>query len=149
IGMGIDLRVVWANIGPLTLAVVGVVVLKALVTMFALRFMGKERATALEAGILMASPSETTLIVLTTAAEAALIDRETAQFWQIVTAIGLTITPLLAKLGEAWGRRVAQRTQDVGQSSIVEEPEGERVVVMGFGRVGRLIAEMLTVHKAA
>ena len=149
IGMGIDLRVVWAQIGPLTLAVISVVVLKALVTMFALRAMGKERATALEAGILMASPSETTLIVLTTAAEASLINRETAQFWQIVTAIGLTITPLLAKLGESWGQRVARGTADVGQNTFVEEPEGERVVVMGFGRVGRLIAEMLTVHKAA
>lgn len=149
IGMGIDLRVVWAQIGPLALAVVGVVVLKALVTMFALRAMGKERATALEAGILMASPSETTLIVLTTAAEATLIDRETAQFWQIVTAIGLTITPLLAKLGETWGRRVASDSADSGQAMTVEEPEGERVVVMGFGRVGRLIAEMLTVHRAA
>lgn len=149
IGMGIDLRVVWAQIGPLALAVVGVVVLKALVTMFALRAMGKERATALEAGILMASPSETTLIVLTTAAEATLIDCETAQFWQIVTAIGLTITPLLAKLGETWGRRVASDSADSGQAMTVEEPEGERVVVMGFGRVGRLIAEMLTVHRAA
>ncbi|MFN4221459.1 MAG: cation:proton antiporter, partial [Novosphingobium meiothermophilum] len=95
IGMGIDLRVVWSMLLPLTVAVVGVVLLKAMVTTLALRAMGKERATALETGILMASPSETTLIVLATAAEASLIDRETAQFWQIVTAVGLTITPLL------------------------------------------------------
>ncbi|NLR71842.1 sodium:proton exchanger [Novosphingobium sp. ERN07] len=149
IGMGIDLRVVWSMIGPLTLAVVGVVVLKALVTMFALRAMGKERATALEAGILMASPSETTLIVLTTAAEASLIDRETAQFWQIVTAIGLTITPLLAMLGQRWGKVVARGAADAGQAEDVPEPQGERIVVMGFGRVGRLVGEMLTVHGAA
>lgn len=148
IGMGIDLRVVWSMIGPLTLAVVGVVVLKALVTMFALRAMGKERATALEAGILMASPSETTLIVLTTAAEASLIDRETAQFWQIVTAIGLTITPLLAMLGQRWGKLVARGSADAGQTEDVAEPEGERIVVMGFGRVGRLVGEMLSVHGA-
>lgn len=148
VGMGIDLRVVWAEIVPLTAAVLGVVVLKALVTGFALRAMGKARATALETGILMASPSETTLIVLTAAAEAALIDRETAQFWQIVTAIGLTITPLLALLGKAWGRRVADGAAEGGQTIPVAEPEGERVVVMGFGRVGRLIAEMLTVHGA-
>ncbi len=147
VGMGIDLRVVWTQIVPLTFAVVGVVILKALVTGFALRAMGKARATALETGILMASPSETTLIVLTAAAEAALIDRETAQFWQIVTAIGLTITPLLALLGNAWGRRVANRSDELGQVPI-EEPEGERVVVMGFGRVGRLIAEMLSIHGA-
>lgn len=148
IGMGIDLRVVWANIGELALAVAGVVVLKALVTMVALRVMGKGRATALETGILMASPSETTLIVLTTAAEAALIDRETAQFWQIVTAIGLTITPMLAALGQRWGRQVDKGNADAGQSLTIDVPEGERVVVMGFGRVGRLIADMLTVHGA-
>ncbi|HQS70253.1 MAG TPA: NAD-binding protein, partial [Novosphingobium sp.] len=29
------------------------------------------------------------------------------------------------------------------------EPEGERVVVMGFGRVGHLIADMLSVHGAS
>lgn len=148
IGMGIDLRVVWAEIVPLTIAVLGVVVLKALVTGFALRAMGKARATALQTGILMASPSETTLIVLTAAAEAALIDRETAQFWQIVTAIGLTITPMLAKLGETWAGRLDKGTADAGQSMPVAEPDGERVVVMGFGRVGRLISDMLTVHGA-
>ncbi|WP_109799452.1 MULTISPECIES: cation:proton antiporter [Novosphingobium] len=148
IGMGIDLRVVWSMLLPLTVAVVGVVLLKAMVTTLALRAMGKERATALETGILMASPSETTLIVLATAAEASLIDRETAQFWQIVTAVGLTITPLLAMLGKRSGRLVAKETPDSGQSESVAEPEGERVVVMGFGRVGRLIGELLTVHGA-
>jgi CPA2 family monovalent cation:H+ antiporter-2 len=148
IGMGIDLRVVWAEIVPLTIAVLGVVVLKSIVTGLALRAMGKGRATSLQTGILMASPSETTLIVLTAAAEAALIDRETAQFWQIVTAIGLTITPMLAKLGETWAGRLHKDTPDAAKSSSVTEDEGERVVVMGFGRVGRLISEMLAVHGA-
>lgn len=148
IGMGIDLRVVWSMILPLTVAVVGVVLLKAMVTTLALRAMGKERAIALETGILMASPSETTLIVLTAAAEASLIDRQTAQFWQIVTAVGLTITPLLAMLGKRSGRLIAKQAPDSGQSETVAEPEGERIVVMGFGRVGRLIGELLTVHGA-
>ena len=51
----------------------------------------------------MASPSETTLIVLGAAAAAQLIHAGDARFWQIVTALGLTITPLLAKLGRARG----------------------------------------------
>lgn len=148
IGMGIDLRVVWAEIVPLTIAVLGVVILKAVVTGIALRAMGKERATALQTGILMASPSETTLIVLTAAAEATLIDRDTAQFWQIVTAIGLTITPMLATLGETWAGRLHKDTPDTAQAPVVAGDEADRVVVMGFGRVGRLISEMLTVHGA-
>jgi CPA2 family monovalent cation:H+ antiporter-2 len=44
IGMGIDLRVVWENLGPLAAGVVGVVVIKALVTGLLLRVMGKGRA---------------------------------------------------------------------------------------------------------
>lgn len=149
IGMGIDLRAVWAQIGLLTVAVLGVVILKAVVTGFALRAMGKARATALQTGILMASPSETTLIVLTAAAEASLIDRETAQFWQIVTAIGLTITPMLAKLGETLANRLDNDAADTEPASPLPQPEGERVIVMGFGRVGHLIADMLSVHGAS
>ncbi|MCW1382927.1 cation:proton antiporter [Novosphingobium sp. KCTC 2891] len=145
IGMGIDLRVVWANFGPLLLGVAGVVLVKALVTGFSLRVMGKERATALQTGILMASPSETTLIVLATAATAQLIDAETAQYWQIVTAIGLTITPLLAKLGELSGRRV-ERAEGRAADADVELPAGDRAVILGFGRVGRLVGDMLKVH---
>ena len=145
IGMGIDLRVVWANLGPLALAVLAVVVIKAGVTGLLLRMMGKERATAVEAGILMSSPSETTLIVLGTAMEARLIQPGTAQFWQIVTAIGLTITPLLALLGNVWAQRV-RRSGPSAPPVELSLPEGERAIILGFGRVGRLVGEMLAVH---
>ncbi|MDF8333462.1 cation:proton antiporter domain-containing protein [Novosphingobium cyanobacteriorum] len=145
IGMGIDLRLVWQNAGSLAIAVTGVVLLKAIVTGLSLRLMGKERSTALQTGILMASPSETTLIVLATAAQARLIDADTAQFWQIVTAIGLTITPLLAKLGEMSGRRLGKAEGRAADADI-EPPEGDRAVILGFGRVGRLVGDMLKVH---
>src|SRR3546814_9685821 len=82
------------------LAVIGVLVLKAVVTGVLLRMMGARRGIAIETGIMMASPSETTLIVLSAATTALLIQPGTAQFWQIVTAIGLTITPLLARSEE-------------------------------------------------
>lgn len=147
IGMGIDLRVVWANLGPLAAGVVGVVVIKALVTGLLLRVMGKGRGTALETGILMASPSETTLIVLATATQAQLILPATAQFWQIVTAIGLTITPALAKVGEAFAKRLEAR-EPASADLPREEPAGDRAVILGFGRVGRLVGEMLAMHDA-
>jgi CPA2 family monovalent cation:H+ antiporter-2 len=46
-------------------------VVKAVVTGGILRLTGARRGVATEAGILMASPSETTLIVLATASSAA------------------------------------------------------------------------------
>ena len=142
VGMGIDLFTVWDNIGMIGLAVVSVLTFKALVTMGLLRLMGARRGTAAETGILMASPSETTLIVLAAASTALLIQPGTAQFWQIVTAIGLTVTPLLARLGRIVARRV---------EPVAELPEDDnsnpRVIIVGIGRVGRLVADMLDVHQ--
>ncbi|MCB2084397.1 MAG: cation:proton antiporter, partial [Sphingomonadaceae bacterium] len=89
VGMSIDLLTIWDNIGAIALAVIVVLVSKAIVTGFLLRAMGARRSTAAETGILMASPSETTLIVMAAASAALLIQPGTAQFWQIVTAIGL------------------------------------------------------------
>ncbi|AZI34812.1 putative transporter [Caenibius tardaugens NBRC 16725] len=142
VGMGLDLATIWDNLWSILAAVVGVLVLKALVTGLLLRMMGARRSTATETGILMASPSETTLIVLTAATQALLIQPGTALFWQIVTAIGLTVTPLLATFGRLVARKVDPLPSQGGEGTS-DEP---RVIIIGFGRVGRLVADMLTVH---
>ncbi|KLI63615.1 cation:proton antiporter [Aurantiacibacter marinus] len=143
IGMGIDLFTIWDNLAMIAGAVIGVLLLKAIVTGILLRLMGARSATATETGILMASPSETSLIVLAAASSAMLIQPGTAQFWQIVTAIGLTVTPLLAMLGKRLAR-------SVDEAPSLEHLDGDadtpRVIIVGFGRVGKLIAQMLQRH---
>jgi len=115
------------------------------VTAALLRLDGKRQAVAAEASVLMASPSETTLIVLGAASAAGLIGRDTAAFWQIVTAMGLTLTPLLARLGRDAARRLERRGEDSG-TGLAPSRDEPRAVVIGFGRVGRLVAEMLALH---
>lgn len=142
VGMGIDLRSLWENAGPIMLATAVLLFGKAVVTGLALKLMGARRGTATETGILMASPSETTLIVLTAAAGAQLIQPGTAAFWQIVTAIGLTVTPLLAWVGRRLGRRIDTAAPPVPLPDASAPP----AIIVGCGRVGRLIGDMLTVH---
>lgn len=143
VGMSIDFGFVWDQIGAILLATACVFSLKAAVTGLLLRAMGARSGTATETGILMASPSETTLIVLTTALSVGLINREAALFWQTVTALGLTITPLLALLGKRLARRV-----DVPEAIYrpEDDPEARHAIIVGFGRVGRLVADMLRRH---
>jgi CPA2 family monovalent cation:H+ antiporter-2 len=142
VGMSVNLVKIGAQIGALMLAVVGVLVFKALVTGILLRLMGARRSTAAETGVMMASPSETTLIVLAAASAALVIDSETAWFWQTVTAIGLTITPLLAKLGQVIARRVEHASHLPREDDDIEG----RTIIVGVGRVGRLVADMLHAH---
>lgn len=142
VGMGLDLGFLRGNAAAILLAVVLVLALKALVTGVLLRLMGARPGTSTEAGILLASPSETTLIVLTAAVGARLIHAEAAQFWQAVTAIGLTVTPLLAIAG----RRLARRVDAAQPRQQQDDPSQQRTLIVGFGRTGRLIADMLSAH---
>ncbi len=144
IGLRLDLKMILASWPDLLLAIFGVVAVKALVTFGLLKLAGVRTGPSAETGVLMGSPSETTLIVLGTAAQIQLIDSATANFWQTVTAIGLTITPLLAMLGKLAARRIERRSESLAEEAI--PAEGPGTVVIGFGRVGRMVADMLAVH---
>jgi monovalent cation:H+ antiporter-2, CPA2 family len=106
---------------------------------------GARPGVAAETGLLMASPSETTLIVLGAAGVAGILSTETVGFWSAATAIGLTVTPALASLGRLAARRVdhaALASDDIG-------PATDKTVIFGFGRVGQMVADMLTEHGQA
>ena len=143
VGMSVDLRAILADWGAYFVGIATVVAVKAAVTFVLLRLAGIRGGVAVETGVLMGSPSETTLIVLGAAAQAQLIAPGPASFWQTVTAIGLTITPLLSMLG----KRAARGFERRGELPDAEiSPEGPGTVIIGFGRVGRMVCDMLAVH---
>jgi len=145
VGMSLDMEIITRRWPDLLAAIVGVIVVKTAVTAALLRLYGARRGLAVEVGLLMASPSETTLIVLTTAAAAQLIDPATASFWQIATAIGLTLTPLLARVGRDIARRIEFASADQGALAPQESEEAVAVII-GFGRVGRMVSDLLRGH---
>jgi CPA2 family monovalent cation:H+ antiporter-2 len=127
---------------PLILgAAAAVLLVKALVTSLLAWMSGVRPGVAVETGVMMASPSETSLIVLSAAAGAGLVSGAVAGFWTTVTAIGLTVTPLLA----AAGKRIGRRVEDVSEPTTELAATGS-TVIFGFGRVGRIVADMLRDH---
>jgi CPA2 family monovalent cation:H+ antiporter-2 len=145
VGMSVNLGLVLANWQSIIIALVAVLIVKAIVTAGLLRIAGSRAGVSAETGVLMASPSETTLIVLGSATTAQLIRPETAAFWQIVTALGLTVTPLLGMFGRFAGRRI-DKTGDAELGQALQQGGVGKVVIVGFGRIGRIVADMLTVH---
>jgi len=144
VGMSIDVAQIWGQFGAIALGVVAVLAGKAIVTALLLRVRGASRGMAAETGLLMAAPSETTLIVLSAAAAAGIIGQATAQFWQIVTALGLTLTPVLAMAGRRLARRI-DRQHGAPAQEVPADAEG-RALLFGFGRVGQLVGAMLARH---
>ena len=145
VGMRIDLEELLRHWPTIVGAAAAVMAVKAAVTAILARASGVRLSVAVETGVLMASPSETSLIVLTAAAAAGLITAVDANFWTMVTAIGLTVTPLLAAAGRVMGRRVEHRAE----GSTEEISGAGRTVIFGFGRVGQMVADMLGEHDRA
>jgi monovalent cation:H+ antiporter-2, CPA2 family len=143
VGMRIDLGM-FAREWPLILGAATVVlVTKAIVTSGLMRLSGIRTAVAVETGVMMASPSETSLIVLAAAAAVGIVSMSDASFWTTVTAIGLTVTPLLAAAGRRIGREVDSSAAMLDAHAA--EAKG-RIVIFGFGRVGHMVADMLAAH---
>ena len=143
--MQIDLNFIRENWSLLAAAISGIIIAKSLVTGGLLKLAGARTGTATETGLLMSSPSETTLIVLAAASAAQLIDTETATFWQAATAIGLTITPILARIGHDMAKRIELRESEPLRAETATPMD--RAIIVGFGRVGMLIADMLIRHE--
>ena len=142
VGMSLDLPSLIRNWPQILAALALVLLAKTLVTGLLLRVAGSRLSVAAETGLLMASPSETTLILLGAGAGAGLINPQAASFWLVVTALGLTVTPLLAELGQLAARRVDHETAE----AVDEGAAAGKTVIFGFGRVGRMVADMLREH---
>ena len=145
VGMSLDVPALLGSWQSLLLALAAVLAAKVIVTSALLWLSGSRPGVAAETGLVMASPSETTLILLGAGAAAGVILPQAANFWQAVTAMGLTVTPLLAMLGRVAARRVdraASAHVDVGAAA-------GKTVIFGFGRVGQMVADMLGQHGKA
>jgi CPA2 family monovalent cation:H+ antiporter-2 len=139
IGMIIDLTTILANPLWIALSVVGLFAVKTVITSSIARSFGFARADALEMGLLLSQGGEFAFVVIALATSLALLPAPTAQFMLIVVGTTMLLTPLVARLA----RHVATRgTPSEPSSPVVDNVDGH-VVIVGFGRAGRLIAELL------
>lgn len=144
VGMGLDLDRLAANPLPFLMAVAGLVAVKAAIIYPLLRaFVGRQAGLA-RAALLLGPSGEMSLIVLASAAAALVIGADVAADAQLVTALAMTALPLLSRFGMIVEDLVRRGAAEPPPPAEEAKP---RVVVIGFGRVGQLVADMLERHK--
>lgn len=147
VGMGIDVREIARNPLWVPASVVGLITLKAAVAAGIFRLGGLTWGRAVEAGLLLGQGGEFAFIVVASVAATGLLQAEVAQFILLVVALSLSVTPLMARWGTALGDRIDAYYHRAGILDIPEEPPHVlrgHVVIAGFGRVGQLMAEVLS-----
>ncbi|MFO1193719.1 MAG: cation:proton antiporter [Rhodoferax sp.] len=151
VGMGIDVREVAHQPGWIALSVVGLVLVKAVVTGGVLRAGGLGWGRSLEGGLLLAQGGEFAFIVVGTAATLGLLAPALAQFMLLVVSLSLMVTPLAARVGRTLGERIDRRDGQPLEDQDTRLPGSlaGHVVIAGQGRVGQLLAEVFRAQSVA
>jgi CPA2 family monovalent cation:H+ antiporter-2 len=126
----------------------GLFLAKAVITFLLARFFRLSLATALESAIMIGPGGEFAFVLLSASVAAELVDRSASSL--VLAAVSLTMItlPLAARLARALAARFAP-TVDLPEEARILPPDDHaaRALVVGCGRVGRLVGEMLEQHK--
>ncbi|MBK4733756.1 cation:proton antiporter domain-containing protein [Noviherbaspirillum pedocola] len=142
VGMQTDLRALADTPLWLPLSVPGLFAIKAFFTGTILRIGGFSWGRALEGGLLLGQGGEFAFIVVGQAVAAHLMSPALGQFIMLVVAFSMFATPLAWRAGRAFGDWWQLRHPDTALRREEPLPEGH-VVIVGFGRVGRMLAQIL------
>ena len=150
VGIGLDISLLAAKPWVILGISVGLVTLNATVVFGLGRLFGLTTRGALEAGLLLAGGGEFAYVILSSAMGEGIVPRGLGQMVLVSSTISMMCIPLLAALGLKLGGR------KVGGQGLSPEPpmpedtlETPKVLVVGYGRVGRLVGDMLHRHDIA
>ncbi|OSZ64524.1 sodium:proton exchanger [Sphingomonas sp. IBVSS1] len=142
IGMSLDLTVMRDNFALLIALVIGVMAVKTAVIAALARQFGTDWRRAGEMGMLLAQGGEFGFVLFGEAERGLLISHSAAQLFGAVVTCSMALTPLLFRLAMRLFERVEEAGSRDGPEMAGDLPGGH-VVLVGSGRVGQVIAQML------
>lgn len=147
VGMSVDLGQIMADPIWLAAAVIGLIAIKAAILLPAARVFAVPWPAAVESALLLAGGGEFAFVVLGLAERSGVIASEVAAFMLLVTAATMALTPLLATIARGLATRGApDPAAGLGLDHPIADDATPRVLVVGYGRVGALVSEMLGTH---
>lgn len=149
VGMSVDIGKVLERPIEIGLAIIGLISLKTLIVSFIGPFFGTKRPGATKAGLLLAPSGEFAFVVLGLAISFKVVAQDDADFALLVTAITMCMIPFLAR----WGVNAARSDKPATEIAETElaasalSADQAHVIVAGYGRVGRVIVDLLEQQK--
>jgi monovalent cation:proton antiporter-2 (CPA2) family protein len=140
VGMLIDFNAIAANPMLVIGAAVAIVVIKALLIAGLARWFDMKWGRAIWLGLLLSQAGEFSFVLFSQAAAARLILPEAASLFSAIVTVSMISTPFLMRLTEWVQKRIPD--PDVDLEGPEHSPETNAIVV-GYGRFGQTVAQML------
>jgi CPA2 family monovalent cation:H+ antiporter-2 len=149
VGIGLNLDLLAAQPWLILAAAAGLVAVKAALGAGLGRLIGLAGGAALESGLLIAAGGEFAFVILDEARHAELLPAQLAQAMQVSVTLSMFAIPGLGALGARLGRAHTAAEHDARAAPPPAPAAEPRVLIIGYGRVGRIVGEMLTRHELA
>ncbi len=147
VGMSLDAGALLNDPLPILAATLALVGAKVAVAWALLRAFGSSNVVALQSAMLLGPGGEFAFIVIGLAVTYGILTGEGGAFVQAIAALSMAAIPLLDYAARYWASKIApQRLADPALSQLPEDSR-VRAIVIGYGRVGSLVSEMLDRHK--
>ncbi len=147
VGMAIDLAAIAADPLMIAASVAGLFILKTVITTLIARAFGYTWGQATEMGLLLGQGGEFAFVAIGLAVSLTLFPAATAQFMLIVVSATLLLTPLVAKLARSIGAAFEASSAPAETPELVVDAVDGHAVIVGYGRTGRVIAQLLDRQK--
>ncbi|KQY35539.1 potassium transporter TrkA [Caulobacter sp. Root487D2Y] len=147
LGIRLDLSLLVATPGLVLGVAVGLLLVKGVMIMGLGRLFGLSNRASIEAALTLAAGGEFAFVILDNAMAASVVSDQVGQAVLVAATLTMFLIPTLSGIGGRLAKKAAPPIEEapdlVGLHS--EEPAG-RVLVVGYGRVGRLVGDMLDRH---
>ncbi len=147
VGLGLNVDLILASPLPIFAAAAGLLAVKGMAAAGAARSFGLKGGEALECGLVLAAGGEFAFVIIGQAQERALLAPAVAQAVTVSATLTMFVIPALGALGARLGR--TSESVETVAAPPPEPDETPRVLLIGYGRVGRLVGDMLDRHKVA
>ena len=146
VGMSIDLELIIDHIILLPAIIASLILTKFVLIVISCRAFMLPFMTSLRVALILASGGEFAFVIFGPAIDNHIIPAELGQILYAAVAISMGLTPLLDSLGKFLEVRYteAESTLTIRKAFREIGDLKDHVIILGFGRVGKLVARMLT-----
>ena len=148
VGLSLDLGVLIAHPLDILLTTAGLLAVQAVVIYGLARLYGLANPAAIETAALLAPGGEFAFVILTLALAYGLISGALTSILLTSVSLTMALIPAFSKLGRRLAARFAPAAAADPELTAVPSLETPvKALVVGYGRVGQLVGDMLTEHK--
>ena len=147
VGMSLDVAYLWNNPLPILIGLVGLIAIKAGVLIALLRLFRVPWQPTIETAALLGPGGEFAFIVIGLAVLKDIVAPGVGEVVLALTSFSMALVPALDFFARRWSHTVTAKRHAADPALSVPPPH-ERVdaIVVGCGRVGALVSDMLTRH---